>query len=97
MFSASTENWAARAARVGAENRNMNANQIVNGAGNEVWDRLPNKGYYFGMSRPYVYQLINRGDVKTALIKSPGCVRGIRLVWRPSVLAFIEKNVVKGA
>lgn len=92
---ASTEYWAARAARVGAENRNMNANQIVNGAGNEVWDRLPNKGYYLGMSRPYIYQLINRGDVKTALIKSPGCVRGIRLVWRPSVLAFIEKNVVK--
>ena len=47
------------------------------------------------MSRPYIYQLINRGDVKTALIKSPGRVRGIRLVWRPSVLAFIEKNVVK--
>ena len=92
---ASTEYWAARAARVGAENRNMNANQIVNGAGTEVWDRLPNKGYYLGMSRPYIYQLINRGDVKTALIKSPGCVRGIRLVWRPSVLAFIEKNVVK--
>ncbi len=81
--------------QVDVENRNMNANQIVNGAGNEVWDRLPNKGYYFGMSRPYIYQLINRGDVKTALIKSPGRVRGIRLVWRPSVLAFIEKNVVK--
>ena len=73
----------------------MNANQVVNGAGNEVWDRLPNRGYYFGMSRPYVYQRIKTGDVKTALIKSPGCVRGIRLVWRPSVLAFIERNVVK--
>ena len=84
-----------RAAHVDTENQSMNANQIVNGAGNEVWDRLPGKGSYFGMSRPYVYQLINRGTVKTALIKQPGRVRGIRLVWRPSVLAFIEKNVVK--
>ena len=71
-------------------------NQIVNGAGDAVWDRLPNKGYYYGMSRPYIYQLMHGGKVKTALIKQPGRVRGIRLVWRPSVLAYIESNVVAG-
>ena len=64
--------------------------------GNEVWDRLPGKGYYFGLSRPYVYQLMREGLVKTALLKHPGKVRGIRLVWRPSVLAYIEKNRVEG-
>ena len=60
--------------------------------GNAVWDRLPGKGYYFGLSRPYVYQLMREGLVKTALIKHPGKCRGIRLVWRPSVLEYIEKH-----
>ena len=64
--------------------------------GNAVWDRLPGKGYYFGLSRPYVYQLMREGLVKTALLKHPGKCRGIRLVWRPSVLAYIEKNRVEG-
>ena len=32
------------------------------------WDRLPGKGYYFGVSRAYVYQLMQEGLVKTALI-----------------------------
>ena len=71
-------------------------NQIKNGAGNEVWDRFPSRGYYYGLSRPYWYQQIRAGRIKTALIKTPGRVRGIRLVWRPSVLAFIEQNVVEG-
>ena len=56
------------------------------------WDRLPGKGYYFGVSRPYVYQLMREGLVKTALIKRPGKARGIRLVWRPSMLEYIEKH-----
>ena len=60
--------------------------------GHAVWVRLPGKGYYFGLSRPYVYQLMREGLVKTALIKHPGKCRGIRLVWRPSVLEYIERQ-----
>ena len=63
---------------------------------NAVWNRLPGKGYYFGLSRPYVYQLMREGLVKTALIKHPGKCRGIRLVWRPSVLEYIERHGVEG-
>ena len=63
--------------------------------GNAVWDRLPGKGYYFGLSRPYVYQLMREGLVETALIKHPGKCRGIRLVWRPSVLEYIERHRVE--
>ena len=70
----------------------MNA-QLKNGTGNEQWDRLPTKGYYFGLSRPFVYGLMREGKIKTALIKHPGKCRGMRLVWRPSVLAYIEKFV----
>lgn len=64
--------------------------------GNATWDRLPGKGYYFGVSRAYVYQLIKEGRVKTALLKQPGRCRGIRLVWRPSVLEYIERHRVEG-
>ena len=64
--------------------------------GNATLDRLPGKGYYFGVSRPYVYQLIKEGMVKTALLKHPGKCRGIRLVWRPSVLEYIERHGVEG-
>ena len=74
----------------------MKANEITNGTGNEVWDRLPSKGYYFGLSRPYVYNGIRKGWFKSAKIMHPGACRGIRLVWRPSVLAFIEKHVKAG-
>ena len=64
--------------------------------GNATWDRLPGKGYYFGVSRPYVYQLIKAGQIKTALLKRPDKCRGIRLVWRPSVLEYIERHRVEG-
>ena len=75
----------------------MKANRIVTGTGNEQWDRLPNKAYYYGCSRAFWYAQIRVGNIKSALIKKPGQVRGIRLVWRPSVLAFIEKYTVPKA
>ena len=71
-------------------------NNLLQGEGNQKWDRLPGRGYYYGLSRPYVYQQIRAGNIKTALIRQPGKVRGMRLVWRPSVLAFIESHVVAG-
>ena len=75
----------------------MKANTMIGSTTSDaVWDRLPNKGYYCGFSRPYIYQLMHAGKVKTALIKQPGRIRGIRLVWRPSVLAYIESHVVEG-
>ena len=73
----------------------MNA-ALKNGTGNEVWDRLPGKGYYQGISRQSWYLVMREGKIKTALIRQPGKIRGIRLVWRPSVLAYIEKHVVAG-
>ena len=73
----------------------MNA-ALKNGTGNEVWDRLHGKGYYQGISRQSWYLVMREGKIKTALIRQPGKIRGIRLVWRPSVLAYIEKHVVAG-
>ena len=74
----------------------MKADQVTNGVGDAVWDRFPNKGYYFGCSRAFWYQQIRAGKIRTALIKQPGQIRGMRLVWRPSVRAFIERYAVEG-
>lgn len=69
--------------------------KIGTGGSDAVWDRFPSKGYYYGCSRPFWYQMMREHKIKTALIKQPGRVRGMRLVWRPSVLAFIEQYAVK--
>jgi len=69
---------------------------ITNGPGiNERWIRLPSKGRcpITGFSRATFYDLINAGKIKTSNIRRPGCVTGIRLVWLPSVLEYIEKHV----
>ena len=74
----------------------MNKNMVISkGGADAVWDRFPSRGYYYGCSRPFWYQQMREGKIRTALIKQPGRVRGIRLVWRPSVLAFIEGYAVK--
>lgn len=61
----------------------------------EVWIRPPVKGRcpYTGLSRGTFYNLIARGLIKSANIKQPGKLTGIRLIWLPSVLTYIEKHV----
>ena len=68
----------------------MNANQ-------ERWIRLPTTGRCpdCGLTRPHFYELIGKGVIKTACLKKPGNLKGVRLVWLPSVLAYIEKHVEK--
>ena len=63
------------------------------------WIRLPVRGRcpHTGFTRPFYYDLINRGQIKTANLRQPGKLTGVRLVWLPSVLAFIERHVEKHA
>ena len=67
----------------------------ANGPGaNERWVRLPTKGHQpdTGLGRSFIYGLIREGVVKTANIRKPGSAYGVRLVWLPSLLAYIEKH-----
>ncbi len=63
----------------------------------ERWIRIPTRGRSpeVGLTRPHFYQLIKEGKIKSASLKKPGNVTGVRLVWLPSVLAYIEKHVEK--
>ena len=63
-------------------------------AGNrEIWIRLPKRGPcpHTGLTRPFFYDLIKKGKIKTACLRKPGALRGVRLVWLPSVSAYVEK------
>lgn len=62
---------------------------------NERWIRLPTTGRcpMTGLSRAAFYQLITAGQIKSACLRQPGKLTGVRLVWLPSVLAYIERHV----
>ena len=45
------------------------------------------------LQRMNALQALTQPDV---LLKKPGRIRGVRLIWRPSALAYIEKHVVPG-
>jgi hypothetical protein len=45
----------------------------------------------FPFSKALVYQLLNRGDIKSILLHKPGSVRGIRLVSVASIEAWLAR------
>ena len=64
----------------------------------QKWIRLPTKGHcpHTGLSRAAFYELIKANQIKSACLKKPGALRGIRLVWLPSVMAYLERHVTGG-
>lgn len=68
---------------------------LANGAYPNIWIGLPKTGPepHSGMSRPAIYEVIRAGKVKSACIRKPGNLTGKRLVWLPSLLAYIEGHV----
>lgn len=73
----------------------MKTTDLTNGAFPSIWIRLPGRGHcpYTGLTRPFYYQLIADGVIRSACLRKPGALRGTRLVWLPSVLAHIEKHI----
>lgn len=61
------------------------------------WIRLPTTGRCpdTGLTRPHFYILIQKGLIKSACLRRPGCTTGVRLVWLPSVMKYIEAHVEK--
>ena len=61
---------------------------------NERWIRLPKKGYceWCGLSRSHLFALVADGKVRSVSLKKPGNQRGARLIWLPSVFAYIERE-----
>lgn len=54
------------------------------------WVRLPKPGQSLcGMTRSYLYQLCARGTIRSITIRQPQNQRGVRLIYKPSLLAFL--------
>lgn len=73
--------------------------ELSNGEGQSArWVRLPtNAGERLqGLSRATIYNLINDGVIKSASLKQPGKLTGIRVIWLPSLLEYIERHVEAG-
>lgn len=68
------------------------------GGGLQRWIRIPARGQEpnTGLSRAFIYGLIRRGLIKSACLKRPGCLRGVRTVYLPSLWAFLEKHSTGG-
>jgi hypothetical protein len=61
---------------------------------NQRWVRIPSKGYcpWSGLSRSHIFNLISEGKVRSSNLKKPGNMRGVRLVWLPSLYEYIERE-----
>lgn len=78
----------------------MKTNDIITGAAtapasSERWIRLPTRGRcpFTGLSRSHFYNLIAAGVIRSANIRQPGKLTGVRVVWLPSVLSYIEQFI----
>ena len=63
-----------------------------------IWIRLPVQGHcpHSGLSRATYYELIKDGRIRSANLRKPGALRGIRLVWLPSVMAYLDRFATGG-
>lgn len=72
--------------------------QLTDGEGkHERWVRLPSKPgeRLQGQSRATLYNWMDAGLIKSANIKRKGCLTGIRVIWLPSLMAYIESFTVE--
>jgi len=60
---------------------------------NQRFIRVPAKGYCpnSGLSRSHIFDLIKQGEIQSRSLVKPGNIRGIRVVWLPSLLEYIEQ------
>ena len=57
------------------------------------WIRPAQATQVSGLGRTKLYELMGRGKIKSASIKSRGCTRGSRLISYDSLMEYIENHV----
>ena len=56
-----------------------------------AWVRMPKpKQRLCGLSRTTILELSESGLIRTVAIRKPGAIKGIRLVYVPSLLEYLE-------
>jgi|SRR5271165_4771105 len=58
----------------------------------DEWRKMPKpKERLCGLSRTTIFELSQAGLIKTVALRKPGAIKGIRLVFMPSLLEYLEK------
>jgi len=62
----------------------------------EQWARMPKpKQRLSGLSRTTILELSEAGLIRTVAIRKPGAIRGIRLIFMPSLYSYLESLTPK--
>jgi hypothetical protein len=63
----------------------------------EDWVRLPKpKARFLGLSRTTLLELCDSGAIKSVSLRKRHALRGIRLLYLPSLLAYLNQNATGG-
>jgi len=79
------------AKQTGSSNEELNSGQQ-----NQEWLRVAEACDYSRISKPKLYQLINRGLIKSVSLKERGQIKGTRLISFDSLRAFLESRATGG-
>jgi hypothetical protein len=61
------------------------------------WVRMPKpKQRLLGLSRTTLHELSEAGLIRTVAIRKPGAIKGIRLVYLPSLYCYLENLTGEG-
>ena len=73
-----------------------NKNSAVTVPLGEEWGRLPKpKSRFWGLSRTTILEMFQRGEIKSCVIKKRHAIRGIRLVFLPSLREALDRLAVE--
>jgi hypothetical protein len=57
----------------------------------EDWVRMPKpRERLWGLSRTTLLELIQLGEIRSAVIRKPGSIKGIRLIYMPSLSTYLD-------
>jgi hypothetical protein len=57
----------------------------------DPWRRMPKPSErLYGLSRTTLFELSQAGLIRTVHIRKPGAMRGIRLIFLPSLAAYLD-------
>ena len=77
----------------------MKHESLMDGPGAyERWIRMPKRGHEpnCGLTRPHIYNLIRAGKIRSACLRQPGKVTGVRVVWLKSLMDYVERFAAGG-
>jgi len=57
-----------------------------------VWLKIEDAVRYSGLSRSKLYELIDKGAIRSVCLRAKDKLRGIRLIYRPSLDAYLFKH-----